>query len=644
MINKIRKRINRGLTLIEIMIVLIIIVSLVAFVILILKPQEIFAKMKDLTRLNNIENIQVSVSAAENFNQNLSLGQTQTVYLSLPDSSATCSSWAANLTSLANGWSYHCVGAATLQNASGTGWLPINFTAGFQNLNLLPIDPVNNLTNSLAEFYVYVTNGSGFSFYFKPQSTLYQIKAENDNGFLPEFYEIGTEKITIPFTWANIYNAPVGSISKIRPITNGGSIVVGCGQPQGYVYGDLVCQFWIARLDAEGNVLWQRFYGPYGANAISNTLDMDVRQTSDGGFVVAGPIKQYWWGGWNPGGIIFKLDSQGNLQWSKWYGGTNYFNSGHIIQTSDGGYVMAETWPNIGLFKLDSAGNIQWQKQYGAGSVYSILQTSDGGYLLGTREGNSGTTYVVLFKLDSAGNIQWQKTYSGLYLNPGDYPLEDLRIISLTNDPQGGTYLVAGTGNAGFGQQDVSVLDLDANGNIIWQKGYGGGGSDMNHGVSELVQNNADQGYILSGQTNSFTANYTVGQCYLFEVDTNGNPVWFRRYDTYGSTGNQCGFNSNGYFVPGTNTYVVGTNFGGNYTLIVSVDLSQDGYISSGCQKISLMSVGTNFGNTTTTSMTVSTTSYTASVSTYPVANPSRATLRSVPSSGSTGPTKWCHY
>jgi hypothetical protein len=115
---------------------------------------------------------------------------------------------------------------------------------------------------------------------------------------------------------------------------------------------------------------------------------LSIIQSSDGGYAVAGETSSFGAGGFDI--YVVKLDSEGNVQWAKTIGGSSNDAALSIIQSSDGGYVVAGFTLSFGaggfdiyVVKLDSEGNVQWAKTIG-GSFYnlawSIIQSSDGGY------------------------------------------------------------------------------------------------------------------------------------------------------------------------------------------------------------------------------------------------------------------------
>lgn len=256
-------------------------------------------------------------------------------------------------------------------------------------------------------------------------------------------------------------------------------------------------------------VQWARQYG-------GNNVDIpfSIKYTTDGGSIVAGytdskdgdispqPNREYWdlW--------VVKLDRCGNIQWERSFGGSNYESARDVAQTADGGYIIAgETnstdggvvagygsTKDIWILKLSAAGNLLWQKRYGGsgldianhihllpdGSFYLLASSSSNNGNISGNHGTAGYTDGVLMKLDAAGNIQWSKCFGG----SKNEELLDMEIIN------GRTYL-AGYANSTDGdippQQknyDVWLLALDANGNKIYSKVYGGSQNDVAYSMT----------------------------------------------------------------------------------------------------------------------------------------------------------------
>jgi len=149
--------------------------------------------------------------------------------------------------------------------------------------------------------------------------------------------------------------------------------------------------FWLVKIDSTGSLQWSKTYG--GTN-VDNALSL-IR-TSDNGYALIGETLSF--GAGNYDFWLVKTDSVGNLQWSKTYGGVNSDSGYSLVQTVDGGYAIAGRTNSFGsnydfwLVKTDLLGNMNWNKTYDRGSndyAYSLIQTREGGYIL------AGETYPV---------------------------------------------------------------------------------------------------------------------------------------------------------------------------------------------------------------------------------------------------------
>jgi prepilin-type N-terminal cleavage/methylation domain-containing protein len=147
---------NRGFTLIELLIVIGILSILSVAVVMVINPTEIIRQTRDTQRLTEINTINSGISLAQSLNSGIYLGESQKVYISLPDDiNPDCSSYI-NLPPLPPPWVYSCVSLANLRKVDGTGWIPVNFTSvtGTNILSALPVDPTN--TDASGLYYTYV--------------------------------------------------------------------------------------------------------------------------------------------------------------------------------------------------------------------------------------------------------------------------------------------------------------------------------------------------------------------------------------------------------------------------------------------------------------------------------------------------------
>ena len=242
-------------------------------------------------------------------------------------------------------------------------------------------------------------------------------------------------------------------------------------------------------------------------------------QTADGGYVLAGST--YSFGPGNGDVWLVKTDASGNHQWNQTYGGTSIDGGTSMVQTADGGYVIAGITYSFGagnsdfwLIKTDASGNHQWNQTYGGTSPdygYSMVQTADGGYVLAgsTYSFGPGNGDVWLVKTDASGNHQWNQTYGGTSIDGG---------TSMVQTADGG-YVIAGiTYSFGAGNSDFWLIKTDASGNHQWNQTYGGTNSDSGRSVVQT----GDGGYAIAGYTNSLGAG--------------ANDMWLVKTDAIGLT------------------------------------------------------------------------------------------------------------
>ena len=281
--------------------------------------------------------------------------------------------------------------------------------------------------------------------------------------------------------------------------------------------------FWLIKTDSTGNMQWNKTYG--GSNLLLNMI-----QTKDGGFALIGNKDSE-----NTAWII-KTDAYGNMQWNKTYGGGSRDSPYSIVETSDGyvfaGYTMsfgAGGW-DMWLVKTDIHGNPLWTKTFGGGSAdgaTDFIQTNDGGYALfgSTWSFASRSADWWLVKTNAEGIAQWNKTYDGK-------GWDNSREIVQTSD--GGYAMFGDTAQGELGPNvDFWLVRTDENGNALWNKTYGGAGDEW--GGFGLVRSN-EGGFAFVGRTNSFGGG---GNDFWFvKTDLNGNMQWNK---TFGGTGDDVG-------------------------------------------------------------------------------------------------------
>jgi uncharacterized delta-60 repeat protein len=322
----------------------------------------------------------------------------------------------------------------------------------------------------------------------------------------------------------------------VKPTKDGGYIIAGYSKSDdGDVsenHGKL--DYWIVKLRANGELDWQRSLG-----GSRDEFVRDVQQTNDGGYIVAGRSDS------NDGDVsgnhgdsdfwIVKLKANGELDWQKALGGSDADNAHAVRQTSDGGYIVAgstmsnngdvsrekyRSW-NFWVVKLTENGAIEWEKQLGGSRVdyaYDIFQTKDDGYIVagysasndGDVSGNHGgekyrgvmmyNKDFLVVKLKMDGAIEWQRMLGG--------SKDDLAWS--VQQTSGGGYIVAGYSESNDGDVsenhgyiDMWTVKLEADGTLKWQKSLGG---SRREDAYEIFQTK-DGGYIVAGYSSSNDGN-----------------------------------------------------------------------------------------------------------------------------------------
>ncbi|KFF16538.1 T9SS type A sorting domain-containing protein [Flavobacterium hydatis] len=347
-------------------------------------------------------------------------------------------------------------------------------------------------------------------------------------------------------------------LQSIKNTRDGGFILAGTSSsPNDFQKKDSckgITDFWVIKLDAKGEELWQRTIGGSGQNEL-----LCAFQTKDGGYMLGGSSSSspalitsktlpldtkpdiyakseksrgnmdYW---------IVKLDKAGVVEWQKTYGGQYADLLRSMEQTQDGGYILGgysnspqsgdKTLPNKGIgdywiIKINDVGGIEWQNVYGSNGddqLYVIHQTADGGYIVGGNSNSTqplttlggtvgnGTDYWVL-RLDEKGDVIWSKTF--------DFGKVDILTSLVENKDK--TYLIGGyaqsekkgpkeglVGKATSlidkdkeGINDYIALKIDDKGEELWKKTVGSAGEDI---LRKLIETR-DGGYLMAGTSNS---------------------------------------------------------------------------------------------------------------------------------------------
>jgi hypothetical protein len=292
---------------------------------------------------------------------------------------------------------------------------------------------------------------------------------------------------------------PMTGYGQFLPIKKSGADIKQCSDGGFVVVGESSSDLYLFKTDRNGNLLWEK---KFGSNTIYEASSVQI--CSDGGFIVAG--KSY--SGANANAYLFKTDRNGHLLWEKKIGGDKYDHASSVQICSDGGFVVAgrsafalNSSSDAYLFKTDRNGNLLWEKKFGGADnkaqANSVQICSDGGFILAGRSSSSNNSDAYLFKTDKNGNLLWEKKFGG-----GKY--DHASSVQICSD---GGFIVAGKSYSGA-NANAYLFKTDRNGNLLWEKKFGGGKYD--HASS--VQICSDGGYVMIGSHLIITN--TIGEVY----------------------------------------------------------------------------------------------------------------------------------
>jgi len=351
---------------------------------------------------------------------------------------------------------------------------------------------------------------------------------------------------------------------------------------------------WLIALTTGGGKVFQKLYSDC---ATAQQWATFARSTTDGGFILSGEDNSTLF--CQPCAWLAKFSSSGTIVWQEDL--TNFVGSGvNPKPTSDGGYIAAGfgqpslTGPISGLIlKFSGTGAAQWSELFtetaqsfpgavvnnsGGLNFNSIVPTPDGGYVLSgvaDADFSSGFAHVlVLMKASSVGNVQWARAY---YSNTwGSYVPGDSLQYPVFPTPDGG-YVVSGTVQtlASPFETMFFLMHVDSQGNVLWQKGYGGANGFFVRSQAISASATSDDGYILAGYSNIFLEEFDG---WLVKTDAQGNIEWQNLY----SGTEQTGFNSvvlndviqttDGNYAVAGSSYVGSLSYGGPGFLVLKTD------------------------------------------------------------------------
>lgn len=284
----------------------------------------------------------------------------------------------------------------------------------------------------------------------------------------------------------------------------------------------------LMKINNTGDTLWTKLFG----DSTTKSFGSSVVQDFDSGYVLTGSTESS--GAGNADAILLKTDQDGNITWTKTYGGLSFDGGSKLVQTNDSGFIIAGITHSYGtltrdiyLIKTDKIGDTIWTRTYGGqgyDAASSVLLTYDGGYLVAgsTDSFTADSLDILLIKTNSVGDTLWTKTYGGIR---NDECFSALQTAD-------SNYLLTGlTSSIGAGGYDIYVMKINNAGNIIWNKTYGG----VNNELGYALKQTDNGGFIMAGASSSPGVMDESG--FVIAANDNGDTLWTKGYAPNGVAG-----------------------------------------------------------------------------------------------------------
>lgn len=336
--------------------------------------------------------------------------------------------------------------------------------------------------------------------------------------------------------------------------TDGGYTILGYTQSNNFDITDKTNEsfdFWLLKFSADDDLLWSKTFG-----GSDDDRGADIIATNDGGFALLGYSKsadndvyqnegaQDFW--------FIKITADGTISWQKTFGFSGADVGTTLVQTSDNGYLITgvldvsasnrqgnsktaqkHAGGDVWALKLDNSGTLEWSRFFGGSftdTPFGVVETADNNYIIVASSdsedfnisNNKGTYDFWVLKISNDGNLLWEKSFGGT-------KIDEPRGITNTND---GNFIIVGDTRsqdkdvrANNGGADLWMLKISSGGNLIWEKTYGGSNFDVARSISKTQ----DNGFIISGNSRSSNLDFTnQGQsdAWILKVDNSGNKVW----------------------------------------------------------------------------------------------------------------------
>jgi Concanavalin A-like lectin/glucanases superfamily len=285
-------------------------------------------------------------------------------------------------------------------------------------------------------------------------------------------------------------------------------------------YGKGGSDVWVGVTDQTGNLIWDKYFG-----GKDDDEGYSIKKTNDGSYIIAGSTKSKSAGGLDA--YVLKIDSKGSILWERAFGGTSNDEALAVNQTRDGGYILTGyTKSNtagekdLWVIKLNSQGDREWDKTFGGpydDEGRDIIESRNGEYIVTgytLAPGGHGKDLWIL-RLDRSGN-KINESVLRSETAKGGRPLQDIGFS--VKEATDGSYVVAGTTDSTPNNPDYWLINANSS-NKIWERKFGGNKPDEAYSVDVTE----DGGFILAGRSQSFSDDFNV---WVVRTDPEGRELW----------------------------------------------------------------------------------------------------------------------
>ena len=392
--------------------------------------------------------------------------------------------------------------------------------------NVALIKTFGGSKNDVAEA-VHATSDRGFVVLGHTQSADGDITGKSDDSFDYWLLKFDSEAV---LEWNKTYGGTGDDRGHdIIQTSDGGFALLGYSDSTD---GDLTTNqglrdFWVVKTDPFGNISWQKSFGFSGIDEGTKILE-----TSDNHLLLSGDLDVSASGGQgnfgrfstkHAGGDYWsiKITSNGELIWSKFYGGSFTDSPREIVENNRNELIVVggsdsndvDITNNKGSYdfwvvKSTHEGTIIWEKSYGGSEIdeaRGVVSSEDGGYVIvgDTRSNdqdissNNGAADLWMIKIDESGNLLWNRSFGG-----SSFDVSRSIVKTIDNG-----YIISGSSRSSDGdvskdqgQNDAWIVKVSNDGQLIWETSVGGSEIDFCY---DAVQLN-DGSLIAVGESSSF--------------------------------------------------------------------------------------------------------------------------------------------